>query len=445
MVRKFKIFENLEMLAPFILANVYWLDMKNVVLGGNELAAKFIGSKNPEDFIGKTLYEYYPKAIADDMVKYHGEVVVTGKPLSQKASIQDVVTGKVKYFNIIIAPLREDEQIVGSISIAIETTAEKTAEYLKVETEQQEIKSQPKQTEKIHDTIALQSVNTVKSDADITSANTAKIAKTEPSECLARDTLVTTQNDCDDKIWQIWRKIYHDFVGQLAISNMSTECLEEALPLLIAGYKSAILHETIEEGNTEILSNLQLKGLQHSASSISDVNKTLRWFLAVYRMLFNPLAKDAFNLNTCSIAHCLDEAFTEFPVSSLYNITLLNAPTVTDFSFLGHEDLMKHVLFNLLDNALYKIAVSGDLSAEKIKLFTTYDADCNYLHFRDMCGSVTPEIKAKLFTKYFTTKTNKIGLGLYFCKKAMHYIAGDIICNSDETIGYTEFVLQFKK
>jgi len=138
-----RVFEHLEKIAQIIPAPFYWLDTNNVVLGGNEHVLKASGALHYENFIGKTAYDLYPKEMADNIILSNEEIMQTGKIISQEEPIEDITTGEVKYFNAIKAPLHDDKnQIIGTIGISIDITAQKEAESLKLENTANKIKLQ---------------------------------------------------------------------------------------------------------------------------------------------------------------------------------------------------------------------------------------------------------------------------------------------------------------
>ena len=102
-----------------------------------------------------------------------------------------------------------------------------------------------------------------------------------------------------------------------------------------------------------------------------------------------------------------------------------------DFVFMGSDSLLRHVLFNLIQNAF---VYAGDDA--KIEVFI-YD---NKIYVKDNGLGIPDHIYDKLFEKYTTTIGH--GLGLHFCKQAMLKMNGDIECITEEGKG-TQFVLSF--
>lgn len=130
--KKFNILELLDIVAPVLPVPVYWHDINGVVLGINEHCLKAIGTSR--EIIGKTPYEFYPKEIAEHILKHNEQIIRSGEILSQEEQIADITTGKQKYFAAIKAPLYDhDGQVIGIVGTSIEITAEKEAELLRLE------------------------------------------------------------------------------------------------------------------------------------------------------------------------------------------------------------------------------------------------------------------------------------------------------------------------
>jgi len=104
-LRKAKVLEDLERIAQMLPSPFYWLDTRNVILGGNELALHGIGAESYSEVIGKTPHDLYPVEIADNITNHNEAVIKAGKILSQEESIKDITTGKTRYYPAVKAPL----------------------------------------------------------------------------------------------------------------------------------------------------------------------------------------------------------------------------------------------------------------------------------------------------------------------------------------------------
>lgn len=133
--RSISILEALEIVAPVLPAPIYWHDKAGVVLGINDLCLEGMGTTR-DKVVGKTPYDFYPKKLAEYILKHNAEIMETGKVSFQEESINDVTTGEYKAYLAVKAPLYDDDKnIIGIVGTSINITAEKEAEHLKAEIE----------------------------------------------------------------------------------------------------------------------------------------------------------------------------------------------------------------------------------------------------------------------------------------------------------------------
>jgi two-component system aerobic respiration control sensor histidine kinase ArcB len=126
---KEKIFEHLRMIASFLPANVYWLDLNNIILGVNNKTLKAAGVHSCNELIGKTVYDLYPKEMADKISKHHTAAIHSNKTLQHEESILDIRTGKFKHFTTIKSPVYDDTgQIIGTVGMSLDITDRKLLE-----------------------------------------------------------------------------------------------------------------------------------------------------------------------------------------------------------------------------------------------------------------------------------------------------------------------------
>ncbi|GHT91804.1 hypothetical protein FACS1894122_04770 [Alphaproteobacteria bacterium] len=138
------------------------------------------------------------------------------------------------------------------------------------------------------------------------------------------------------------------------------------------------------------------------------------------------------------IKECVECMFERYPFGDNER-DLVTFYCHNDFFFVGQKTAITHVLFNLMQNALYQI---HSINKGNIVISTIRKRKHNVLFFKDTASGVNPEIYNKLFEPMVTGKAAGTGLGLHFCKTTMEAIGGEIICRSEEG-KYTEFVLSF--
>ncbi|MGV8949113.1 MAG: hypothetical protein ACOH2E_07125 [Candidatus Paracaedibacter sp.] len=136
-------------------------------------------------------------------------------------------------------------------------------------------------------------------------------------------------------------------------------CIQKFLPALIDGYTKA------KNAQLEV-QPLSEKNLQHLVETPDDLDKiTTSASLVIDMLLMSLKGKDQTSqiYENCSMRACIAEALREYPLTEEESM-LISWENNTDFIFHGNALLMKHVLFNLLKNALYyvKAARKGDIA-----------------------------------------------------------------------------------
>ena len=104
-----------------------------------------------------------------------------------------------------------------------------------------------------------------------------------------------------------------------------------------------------------------------------------------------------------------------------------------DIEFFGSKQMIKHVIYNLIRNAL---KYGGKNVTIRIWI------EGNRLHFMDNGHGIDAKEIKKVFDSFYTNSGTGTGIGLAFCNTVMKSIGGSIECKSQ--LGeYTEFILHF--
>jgi signal transduction histidine kinase len=112
-----------------------------------------------------------------------------------------------------------------------------------------------------------------------------------------------------------------------------------------------------------------------------------------------------------------------------------------DFALMAEPVMVKYVLYNLLQNALWQIKTLPDTKI--IISLKVSDSGLNQIEVRDTGSGIAAEAIPKLFDSFYTSgKQGDTGLGLAYCKRTMVALGGDISCES-EVDQYTAFTLLF--
>lgn len=150
---------------------------------------------------------------------------------------------------------------------------------------------------------------------------------------------------------------------------------------------------------------------------------------------FNRVSAATFTVN--SIRQVVEESIENYPFQG-YEDELVSY-TGDDFTFTGEPVLMRHVIWNLLKNALFFVAKAGKGT---ITIWSETDGVHNRLHFKDTAIGVPDDVREQIFEGFYSQRSGGTGLGLAFCYDVMKAFGGSIRCES-EVGEFTEFILSF--
>jgi len=125
MLNKIKTFPDLSEIISLLPGNVYWKNREGVYLGCNQNAADFIDLKSPAELVGKTLYDIYPKDIADETHFVDEKVMQSGEPTSTEEKAYDTDGNLIIYLSHKV-PLRDSTgEVIGLLGVSIDITQRK--------------------------------------------------------------------------------------------------------------------------------------------------------------------------------------------------------------------------------------------------------------------------------------------------------------------------------
>jgi len=96
------------------------------LLNMNKTAFSYLKG-NPEDFIGKTLWDFFPRDVADKRIEGIREVIRSGIPVVEDISM--LTQGEERWFHVNIVPIRDSQGIIiSALVVANDSTSRKHAE-----------------------------------------------------------------------------------------------------------------------------------------------------------------------------------------------------------------------------------------------------------------------------------------------------------------------------
>lgn len=357
----------LEGIIAMLPGNVYWQDKNDVILGCNESAAQLAGFKSNLEVIGKTNRDMPWKEMANSIIAVNRQVMESGQTLTAEEMAVSV-DHKEAVFLSKKAPLRNKKgEIIGTIGVSFDISAQKEAESLKLK-------------------------------ALITEE------KMETMRLLAAS-------------------IAHELRTPLGSIRVETESFAQALPALLEAYELA------KTCNLPVkpLPLRRLKGMQEA---ISVIKEETVYANTIINMLLTNIQEPTVQpkeMEILSLQKCIAQALKRYPFVSEEQASLVHLDPSVDFEVNGVELLLEHLLFNLFRNSLYFIEAVGK---GEIYIWLKKGEVENIMYFKDTGKGIAPEIIERVFDRFVGTRHHGTGVGLAFCKEVMVEHRGTIACES---------------
>ncbi|MBI3530468.1 MAG: HAMP domain-containing histidine kinase [Betaproteobacteria bacterium] len=236
--------------------------------------------------------------------------------------------------------------------------------------------------------------------------------------------------------------VAHELRTPLLSVKTGAAGLRHYLPVLMDAYRLAVERRLIAGSIRGTHLDSMAGVLDRIETEADRSNTVIDMLLYTVRGLGMEPARE---LVPCSMSRCVDTALRRYPFASEKERTLMQLDMKADFSFMGSELLMVHVIFNLLKNALRHIAIAGK-GTISIRIET--DPLESRLVFLDTGTGIPAEVLPHIFTRYYAWPKHgegvveTTGIGLSFCREVVHAFHGSIECRS-RLNEYTEFLIKF--
>jgi two-component system, CAI-1 autoinducer sensor kinase/phosphatase CqsS len=218
--------------------------------------------------------------------------------------------------------------------------------------------------------------------------------------------------------------IAHEMRNPLGQLKYSLEGMQRALPA------------PTEDATAKALGPQQLDDLYRS---LAQGEMAVKRGLQVIAMTLDEVSArpmDAATLACLSAGELAHKAVNEYGWDNDAERDRVSVHVIEDFSFRGDETAYLFVLFNLMKNALYYLALYPDA-----RITITVERPC--VRVRDTGPGMTAEQVARAFQPFASAgKTGGTGLGLAYCQRVMRAFGGSIACDSVPG-QYTQFTMGF--
>jgi signal transduction histidine kinase len=208
------------------------------------------------------------------------------------------------------------------------------------------------------------------------------------------------------------------------IGLMDAQLTHDISSLVVIGRNlSQTLHQLLLEGN--------YKNVSLASELTENANETLKLIASIRA----ELKKDKPQYSEASIEEMVESAIQITKRSTIKNIDIKklfseNLPTIR-----VEKARFVHVLVNLLQNAVDSFEESGNIE------ITSFAKDSKItLSISDNGCGIPDDEKEKIFSGFYSTKEDNIGLGLFFAKQEIQRYGGDITCVSEPSVGTTMII-----
>jgi len=237
--------------------------------------------------------------------------------------------------------------------------------------------------------------------------------------------------------------VAHELRTPLLSIKMGAAGLRQYLPVLLDAYRLA-QDQKLVSGSIRGSHLDSMGGVLDRIETEADRSNTV---IDMLLYTVRGLGMERRGLIACSMSRAVETALRRYPFASERERALVQSDVKADFTFVGSELLMVHVIFNLLKNALRHIAIAGKGS---ISIRIEADPAEHRLIFRDMGTGIPAEVLPHIFTHFYAWPKHgegvveTTGIGLSFCREVVQAFDGKIECRS-RLNEFTEFRIRFPR
>jgi len=170
-----------------------------------------------------------------------------------------------------------------------------------------------------------------------------------------------------------------------------------------------------------------IESLDGIAKNVEYINKIVQ-DLQDYARPLNPVAKET-NLQTV-----IDEIIHKNGVPDIVKVHIKIQKESANI--IADPDIVKRVLTNLVTNAVQAMPEGG-----KLDIMAYQDSDDTVITVKDTGVGIPEEVKPRLFTPLFTTKSKGQGFGLVVVKRMIDAMGGTVTFESEQNKG-TKFIIR---
>ena len=368
--------------------SIYWKDIDGVYLGQNEYAAKKMREVGFEDqVVGKNDFDLYPREVAESYRLNDQQVMKSKEELAIEEPVSTPMGDLIQLSTK--KPLYDQNGVlIGVVGMTRDITDQKLRQKLEIDN---------------------QALN------------------------KANDTM---------RFWA--GAIAHEIRTPL----MSIALMGDSLDFFI----STLIHDYPDLWKDSPRKATSLQYIQKLPKNFAEITKSMNHFVDMALMKVSPEKSKKYELKPMQIKENVQMVIDAYPFKKIDDDKnerdLVHINILDNFTFNGDETLFRHLIYNLMKNAIYFVrkANKGEIFIEAIagKSTDQNPNPMNYLYFKDTGPGIPEENLQHLFKAFFSRSQNGTGVGLSLCKSIMNEFGGNISCESVEG-EFTKFVMEFPK
>jgi len=248
--------------------------------------------------------------------------------------------------------------------------------------------------------------------------------------------LFNFQREKEQAVWNVANAIAHQLRTPLAtIRNLSTGS-RKYLPALTETYNAAVVQGLVEEP----IASRKVEALGKTLDSIIDEVRHSGALIDILIANSKPFEYLETPKNEIQVGAIVRQAVDDFPYNNPYERELVVLDTSDDFNIHALQNMMLHVMFNLIGNA---VEFSQKRSEGHVNIWLERGKSWNKVFVRDSGIGIPKKYLHLVFDPFFSRNSqNGTGIGLSFCKSVMEGVGGKIECDSIEG-EFCQFTLVF--
>jgi signal transduction histidine kinase len=229
--------------------------------------------------------------------------------------------------------------------------------------------------------------------------------------------------------------VAHEMRTPLMTVRAGTQGILYHFQELVSGYRKAREVRLLEAPMADKHLNL----MQSTLRSLDRTAQEALFLIDMLLMRCKEYVPDA-KRHVCDMATIVNDVLAQYPFKERERSWVhVPQPQAESFQFLGEENFVRHVLFNLIKNSLQAIHKAGK---GQLELRWQKGERGHQLYVEDTALGVPAHELNRIFDRFYTRTDQGNGIGLAFCKLVMTALGGSIICES--VLGqYTRFILSF--